>query len=280
MNNIVAIMYDFDHTLSDKDMQEYAYIPDISMTSKDFWAKCEEMSNANNMDGILAYMYVMINEARGKVVFTRDTLLKQGKRIKYFDGVENWFERINEYGEKLGMKIEHYIISSGLRKVIEGTSIAKYFKEIYACDFCYDDRGEPYWPSMAVNYTSKTQFLFRINKGVLDVRDDKTLNESQPEKYKRIPFSNMIYIGDGLTDVPCMKLTKSQGGHSIAVYQETPDKARQMIDAGRVDFMLKADYSENSPMDKAVKGIIDKIKADTSLDELAKDNYIANNDAR
>ena len=274
MNNIVAIMYDFDHTLSDKDMQEYAYIPDISMSSKEFWAKCSEMGREYNMDYILAYMYVMINEARGKTLFTHDTLLEQGRRIQFFDGVEGWFDRINAYGKAHGIEVEHYIISSGLKKIIEGTSIARYFKEIYACDFCYNDRGEPFWPSMAVNYTSKTQFLFRINKGALDVVDDTTINAWIPDKERRIPFSNMVYIGDGFTDVPCMKLTKSEGGHSIAVYQDKPDSARAMIDAGRVDFMLPADYTEGGELDKVVKGIIDKIDADRCLGNLADANYI------
>lgn len=274
MKGIVAIMYDFDKTLSSKDMQEYAYIPEIGMTSEEFWRKCNDIADTNSMDNILAYMYVMINEAHGKTLFTKDTLINQGKKIKFFKGVNGWFDRINKYAAKHSLEVEHYIISSGLKKIVEGTSIAKYFKEIYACEFCYDDKGVPYWPAMAVNYTSKTQFLFRINKGALDIRDDRTINTPCEDSMRRIPFSNMIYIGDGLTDVPCMKLTKSQGGHSIAVYQDKADEARNMLDAGRVDYMLKADYSVNSEIDIVVKSILDKISADIDLNNLTKKYYI------
>jgi len=269
-----AIMYDFDKTLSEKDMQEYAYISDISLTSEEFWKRCNSLADSEKMDNILAYMYVMLSESQGKCLFTKDTLLKQGAKIKFFNGVTTWFDRIDRYGEKLGIEVEHYIISSGLKKIIEGTSITRHFKEIYACEFCYNEKGVPYWPALAVNYTSKTQFLFRINKGVLDIRDDKNINKACKDEDRRIPFSNMIYIGDGLTDVPCMKLTKSEGGHSIAVYQDAPSQAKEMLDAGRVDFMLKADYSKGSELDIVVKGILDKIAASRKLDMLARKYYI------
>lgn len=262
---IFAIMYDFDHTLSPKDMQEYAFIPGIGMTPADFWAECNDMAKRNRMDQILAYMYVMRKEARGKLLITRDTLRKLGREVKLFDGVGSWFHRINSYAAKKGMKAEHYIISSGLKEIIEGTSIAGEFKEIYAAEFCYDEDNVPCWPAMAVNYTSKTQFLFRINKGVLDITEDNQLNEYMPEEKRRVPFRNMIYIGDGLTDVPCMKLVRVNGGHSIAVYcDEKRDAVNPMILQGRVNFIAPADYTKGSTLEKTVFAVLDKAAADNA----------------
>jgi len=263
MNNkpIVAIMYDFDKTLSPKDMQEYAFIPGIKMKSEEFWDKCTKLMNEKNMDQILAYMYVMLTEARGKMLLNRDEFKKLGESVKLFNGVRTWFKRVNTYGEKLGVQVEHYIISSGLKEIIEGTPIACEFKMIYAAEFCYDEKNVPIWPAMAVNYTSKTQFLFRINKGVLDVTEHTRLNEYTPEDRRRVPFRNMIYIGDGFTDVPCMKLVKVNGGYSIAVYQEDIKTANAMIRQGRVDFTAYADYSKGSKMEKLVFTILDKIKS-------------------
>lgn len=264
MNNmpIVAIMYDFDKTLSPKDMQEYAFIPGIGMEPKSFWGKCSQLMYEKNMDQILAYMYVMLTEARGKMLLNRNEFKNLGKSVKLFNGVKTWFKRVNAYGEKLGVQIEHYIISSGLKEIIEGTPIASEFKMIYAAEFCYDEQNVPVWPAMAVNYTSKTQFLFRINKGVLDVTEHTKLNEYTPDNKRRIPFRNMIYIGDGFTDVPCMKLVKVNGGHSIAVYQDDIQIANEMIKQGRVDFTAYSDYSKNSKMERIVFAVIDQIKAE------------------
>jgi len=258
---ILALMYDFDRTLSPRDMQEYAFIPTIGMTAEAFWDECNRMMRENNMDQILAYMYVMFKKAKGKFLFTRDTLRALGKDVELFDGVAGWFKRVNDYAEKRGMKAEHYIISSGLKEIIEGTPIAKNFEQIYAAEYCYDESGEPCWPAMAVNYTSKTQFLFRVNKGVLDVRENDGLNEFMPEDKRRVPFRNMIYIGDGLTDVPCMKLVRTNGGHSIAVYQDKKEKVNELLLQGRVDYVLKADYSKGSPLEKAVFAVIDHAAA-------------------
>lgn len=255
-------MYDFDKTLSPKNMQEYAFVPNIGLEPSVFWQKCDEFAKENNMDDILAYMYLMKEESEGKMLLTRDVFKKLGKSVKLFDGVTTWFTRVNEYAQKNDLEIEHYIISSGLKEIIEGTSIAQYFTRIYAAEYCYNEKQVPVWPAMAVNYTSKTQFLYRINKGVLDVTEHKGLNESMPENKRRVPFMNMIYIGDGLTDVPCMKLCKANGGHSIAVYQDgKSDAAYKMLKQGRVDFCISADYSKDSKMENTVFAIIDHIKA-------------------
>lgn len=267
---ILAIMYDFDHTLSPRDMQEYGFIPDLGMEADAFWHKCVTAMKQNQMDQILAYMYMMLEEAKGKLIVNRSMLRALGKDVQLFDGVSDWFARVNDYAESKGLVPEHYIISSGLKEIIEGTPIAKEFKEIYAASFCYDEHGVACWPAMAVNYTSKTQFLFRVNKGVLDVTEHRALNEFMPEEKRRVPFSNMIYIGDGLTDVPSMKLTKLNGGHSIAVWQEDEQISNEMLLEGRVDFAVKADYSRGSDMEKMVFAIIDQIAASAKTAQMAR----------
>ena len=239
---IVALMYDFDKTLCTKDMQEYAFIPKLGMDASDFWRETNELTDREEMDNILAYMFTMVEKAREKkLTVSRDTFQEMGKKVKYFDGVQDWFQRINDFAESNDVRIEHYIVSSGIKEIIEGTSIAKYFKKIYACEFMYDYTGSIQWPKIAVNYTAKTQFLFRINKGVLkvDSKSAKALNEYTPENERRVTFRNMVYIGDGLTDVPCMKLVKSNGGQSIAVYDESQGKeaAERLKKDDRVNFV-------------------------------------------
>ena len=268
---ILAIMYDFDHTLSPRDMQEYGFIPDLGMEADAFWHKCVTAMKQNQMDQILAYMYMMLEEAKGKLIVNRSMLRALGKDVQLFDGVSDWFARVNEYARSRGLQPEHYIISSGLKEIIEGTPIAEEFKEIYAASFCYDEYGVACWPAMAVNYTSKTQFLFRVNKGVLDVTEHRALNEFMPEEKRRVPFSNMIYIGDGLTDVPSMKLTKLNGGHSIAVWQENEWVSNEMLLEGRVDFVVKADYSQGSEMEKTVFAVIDQIAASAKTAQMHVD---------
>lgn len=258
---IVAIMYDFDKTLSTKNMQEYAFIPGIEMSADDFWAECEKLIKEHHMDPILAYMFLMKQEAEGKMLITRDIFKGLGRSVELFDGVDTWFTRINDYARNQDVDVEHYIISSGLKEIIEGTEIAGYFTKIYAAEFLYNEKNVPAWPAMALNYTSKTQFLFRINKGALDETDHSIINEYTPEDKRRIPFRNMIFIGDGLTDVPCMKLCKANGGHSIAVYQGDKAAAAKMLIQERVDFIAPADYSKNSKIEKIVFTLINEIKA-------------------
>lgn len=262
---VAAILYDFDKTLSTKDMQEYAFIPGIGMTAEEFWDKCNLLTHQHHMDQILSYMYVMLTEARGKKLLNRNEFTMLGKSVELFQGVPSWFQRVNHYAEKLGICLEHYIISSGLKEIIEGTPIAKEFKAIYAAEFFYDEQNVPVWPAMAVNYTSKTQFLFRINKGVLDVTDHASLNAYTPEDRRRIPFRNMIYIGDGFTDVPCMKLVKVNGGHSVAVYSDKKETAHSIMQQGRIDYIAPADYQEGSKLENTVFAILDHIRAQNIL---------------
>ncbi len=273
---IVALMYDFDKTLSTKDMQEYGFIPDLNMTANAFWEEVKALTDSEEMDNILAYMYLMVEKCREKKIrITREEFNKLGEKIKFFDGVKTWFSRISREGEKLGVRVEHYIVSSGIKEIIEGTEIAKNntFKKIYACEFMYDYNGTILWPKFAVNYTAKTQFLFRINKGVLDInsKSAERLNDYTQDKDRRIPFKNMIYIGDGLTDVPCMKLVKVNGGQSIAVYNPGQGKeiAQKLIKNGRVNFCVPADYSEGSDLEAIVLAIMNKIKAVSEMESYA-----------
>ena len=258
---IIAFLYDFDKTLCTTDMQNYAFIPSLGMTPAEFWAEANGFGRRNRIDGILAYMYIMLREAeRKKLSFTREDLVEKGRQIELFPGVESWFSRINAFGEAQGVRVEHYVISSGLREIIEGSSISHEFKEIYASEFYYDETGRPVWPKLAVNFTAKTQFVYRINKGVLDVSDDKTLNDSMPDDSKRVPFTNMVYMGDGLSDVPCMKMMRAYGGQAIAVYQEgNRQGVEDLLAKGRVDFIFPADYSEGTALDTTVKHIIQKM---------------------
>ena len=268
---IVAFLYDFDKTLCTTDMQDYAFIPSLGMTPKEFWAEANGFGRGNRIDGILAYMYTMIREAEKRNrPFTREDLVEKGRSIVLFPGVEDWFRRINAFGVAHGVQVEHYIISSGLREIIEGSSISGEFKEIYASEFYYDETGRPVWPKLAVNFTAKTQFVYRINKGVLDVSDDKTLNDSMPDDSKRVPFTNMVYMGDGLSDVPCMKMMRAYGGQAIAVYQESNRMGvEDLLAKGRVDFIFPADYSEDTALDLTVKNIIRKMSI---VDRLWEEN--------
>ena len=258
---IIALLYDFDKTLCTQDMQNYAFIPSLGMEPKDFWLEANTFGWREHMDGILAYMYTMLRKSREKgLSLRREALVEMGRSIVLFPGVKEWFRRINAFGESLGVEIEHYILSSGLREIIEGSGISHEFREIYASEFYYDETGTPVWPKLDVNFTAKTQFVYRINKGVLDVANDKDLNASMPDDSKRVPFTNMIYVGDGLSDVPCMKMMRSYGGQAIAVYQpESRSAVEELLARGRVDFIFPADYREGTGLDTTVKNIIRKM---------------------
>lgn len=237
-----------------------------------FWKKSNSLATDNEMDQNLAYMYTMKQESEGKVLFTKQKLMEYGASVKLFPGVEQWFERIREYGKEKGVIVEHYIISSGLKEMIEGTSVATAgaFEKIYASSFYYNEKGVAVWPAQVVNYTNKTQFLFRIEKGVLDI-NDSAVNESFSPEEMRVPFRNMVYIGDSDTDIPCMKLVNSYGGHSIGVYnEETMDKAKvyKMMRDGRIKYFAPADYTENAELDLLVKSIIDRTAANEALETL------------
>ena len=257
----IGILYDFDKTLCTTDMQEYDFIKNLGMSSDEFWGEASKLTKTLEVEKILSYMLVMIRESkkRGRPV-TREYLTKCGANVELFDGVITWFDRINAFGEEMGVNIEHYIISSGTYEIIEGTPIAKYFKRIYACRYLYDENGEAVWPALAINYTLKTQYIYRISKGILDVTDDYNLNRLQDESLRRIAYNNMIYIGDGMTDIPCMKMVKEKGGKSIAVYAEgKSETVKPLVDDERINYVCVADYSEGSTLERIVKLIIENM---------------------
>ena len=265
---IFAIMYDFDRTLSPRDMQEYQFIPSLGMTAPEFWSEANDFGDKNDMDKILSYMYTMIKKsAELGNPLTRKRVVDCGKTIEFFPGVTDWFERITRFGLENGVIVEHYVLSSGLVEIIEGSEIGRHFKKIYASEFLYDENDVAVFPKSAVNYTSKTQFIYRINKGVLEVANDRDLNKSTPDSNRRVRFHNMLYIGDGLSDVPCMKMVKAYGGSSIAVYKDDSNRhlVEDLLAHGRVDFMFQADYSENTNFDITVKNLIKKAAIEDSL---------------
>ena len=264
---IIALLYDFDKTLCTQDMQNYAFIPSLGMDPDSFWKEANTFGWQQEMDGILAYMYTMLRKCNELgIPLTRESLVEKGRSIELFPGVKEWFGRINAFGESLGVEIEHYVLSSGLKEIIEGSGISHEFKMVYASEFYYDETGTPVWPKLDVNFTAKTQFVYRINKGVLAVSNDKDLNASMPDDSKRIPFTNMIYVGDGLSDVPCMKMMRAYGGQAIAVYQAGNRLGvEELLSRGRVDFIFPADYREDTALDSTVKNIIRKMAITDAL---------------
>jgi phosphoserine phosphatase len=270
-----AIAYDFDGTLAPGNMQEFDFVPAIGMTKKAFWREVGELAKEHDADSILIYMKHMLDKARAAhvPVHKRD-FVDFGRSVTLFDGVASWFDRINAYGKERGLKVQHFIISSGIREMIEGTPIAKKFSAIYASSFVYDHNGVAEWPALAVNYTTKTQFLFRINKGVANVYDNSRINEFVPKQDRPVPFENMAFVGDGETDIPCFRLVKEQGGHAIAVYKPSTKgakgKAEKLVEDGRVNFIAPANYGEGSEMETFIKGVIDKVVADGVLRQLGK----------
>lgn len=264
---VIAICYDFDKTLSPDDMQAQGYIQSVGYEVESFWKESNGLAEDNDMDQNLAYMFTMLRKAHGRFVFNREALRDYGAKVQLFPGVETWFKRIKEYGKEKGVIVEHYIISSGLKEMIEGTKVAKEFEKIYASSFYYDEQGVAQWPAQAINYTSKTQFLFRIEKGTLDVNDSAVNDYFAPEDI-RIPFRNMIYIGDSDTDIPCMKLINTNSGHSIGVFNpETQDKRKvyRMMEDKRIKYYAPADYTEGSELDMLVKNIIDTTASNEKL---------------
>lgn len=266
---VLALCYDFDRTLSPEDMQAQGFIQSVGEDVKEFWRQSNELAEKNDMDMNLAYMLTMVKKAKGKFYVTKKALAEYGAKIKLYDGVEGWFGRINEYGESRGIIVEHYIISSGLKEMIEGTAIAGEFKKIYASAFMYDEYGVPEWPAQTINYTNKTQFLFRIEKGCLNINDHEGVNEYIPPENIRVPLRNIVYFGDSDTDIPCMKLVNSYGGHSIGVYDKASgnkEKVYRLIKNNRIRYFAPADYTEGSEIDCLVKAIINKTAAYEKLE--------------
>lgn len=269
----VAIMYDFDETLSPNYMQEYSLLPRLNVDAGTFFGKCEEFGKEHNMDGILSYMFQILEHAKAvNMPITYQEMVEQGKVIEFFEGVETYFDRINEFAKNIGIAVDHYIISSGLKELIEGSKIAKHFKRIYASTFAYDKNQNAFWPSQAVNYTTKTQYLFRIKKNKLDnLSNQREVNEYVTNKESLLPYTRMIYLGDGFTDIPCMKVVKDKGGTSICVYDPHKDKARlealRLFADKRVNYIAPADYRDNSRLINILQDVLKGIAQDSKLDD-------------
>lgn len=262
-----AIVYDFDGTLARGNIQERSFIPDIGMSHDEFWLEVHKLARAENADEILIYMRQMVARARaaGRPV-TRSQLQEYGKDPDFFDGLDDWFDRIDAFGRDLGLDLDHYVISSGIYEMIEGCSLFRRFRQVFASKFLYDSKGEAIWPSVAINYTTKTQFLFRINKGVEHVWDTEGINRWMPESSRPMPFARMIFIGDGDTDIPSMKMVTSQGGCAVAVldpYRWSDPlgvaKIHKLIAEDRVSFVAPADYLPGSQLDVIVKGALGRM---------------------
>ena len=275
----IALIYDFDGTLSPSNMQEYEFLRAIGIDdSRQFWNENDAMMKLHDATNVLCCMRLMIEKSRAAhIPITRSTFRSYGAGVELYTGVKEWFGHINRFGKRLGVQLHHYINSSGLKEMIEGTPIAKEFREIYACTFMYDENGVAVWPAVAVDFTAKTQFLFMINKGVSRVSDSYLINEYLPESERPQPFNRMIYFGDGFTDVPCMKLVKQYGGKSIAIYNrnvpyEQRKMLRNLVTGQRVDFACEGDYRADGELSGVVQTIIRKMKADYDFDQLAKQN--------
>ena len=266
-----AIIYDFDGTLARGNMQEVTFIPSLGMGIGDFWGEADRLTKTADADNILMYMQLMLQRARehGNPI-TKRLLAGHGEDVKLFDGLKadltgpGWFERINAKGAEYGLDIEHYIISAGLEEMIDGCPIRDAFHHVFASKFVYDDNGVAIWPAVGVNYTTKTQYLFRINKGVLNHWDHEQINKFMPDDDRAVPFERMIFLGDGDTDVPTMKMMHTKGGYSIAVYdprnsERDQQKIYGLISEDRVNFVAAADYREGSALDLIVKGLVGRI---------------------
>ena len=266
---VVAMVYDFDGTLAPGNMQEFGLLKALGYDNpNDFWDHCDQLAKSNDAGSISVVMYALQAAAKqAGIPLTREGLQAFGQEVSFFPGVLEWFDKINTYADELGIQVKHYINSSGVKEMVEGCAIAKYFEKIYACTYLYDNQGEACWPAVVVDYTKKTQFLFKISKGILEVSDKVRVNEYMPEEERPVPLDRMIYFGDGETDVPCMRTVKAEGGHSFAVYGNEKKRkvAEQLLAEGRVNFACEADYSENGEIMKIVRHILDKVKADYAL---------------
>ena len=267
----LALVYDFDGTLAPGNIQEHSLLPRyLELNPPEFWRSVHEEKRAHDADEILVYLRLLLERAKqlGRPI-TKELLRQHGESTPIFEGVDTWFDRINAHARERGLELRHYVISSGNEEMIAGSSIAKHFEQVFASKYLYDAEGKAVWPAVAINYTTKTQFLFRINKGVRNTWDNDAVNRWQPMEERAIPFSRMIYIGDGDTDIPSMKMVRHQGGYSLAVFdpKKWNDKGMQkkvynLIAEDRAHFVVPADYAEGSQLDITIKGVLGRIARD------------------
>lgn len=271
--NIIALVYDFDGTLSPQPMQEYTVLPELGEDPAEFWEECEKEAQAHNADSMLTYMRLLIEKMDANQKHLNKKALRElAKDIKYFPGVESWFGRVNEHIRKKSagkVEVHHYIISAGLKEILDGIKIRRHFNDMFASEYYFDSDDIAKFPTIVINDTSKVQYLFRINKGIVDI--NQSINEYMPEDDRAIPFSNMIYIGDGLTDVPCMTVTKNNGGHAVAVHKPGNTKSlsvcRKLAQGNRIDYFAPADYSQGTILEKRVLLLLDSIVSNIMVEK-------------
>lgn len=280
---IIALIYDFDGTLAPGNMQEYDFLNAIGITDpQKFWNANTELKKHHDASEVLSYMKLMLDESKSHhVPIKRDVFKQYGASIILHPGVKNWFKIINTVGENMGFQIKHYINSSGLQEIIEGTSIYSYFEAVYACRYMYDENGVACWPAVAVDFTQKTQFMYMIQKGVKKVSDNGDINRHKDDAEKPIPFQHMIYFGDGITDIPCMKMLKQNGGYSIAIYQEKKEESNSrkshtacdLVERNICDFACEANYKKNGPVYNTVVSILEKIASQEKYIQTQSQNF-------
>lgn len=261
------MVYDFDGTLSPQPMQEYTVLPELDLSPRAFWDECQREARRHKADPMLTYMRLLIEKIETKHThLSKKRLRELARDIRYFPGVETWFERINRHVNAVSggnVKIRHYIISAGLKEILQGVTIRRHFTQMYASEYYFDHHEAARFPTVVINDTSKTQYIFRINKGIEDIND--SINEYMPESERPIPFGNMLYIGDGMTDVPCMTVTKANGGFAVAVHKPRHSQSlavcRELARANRIDYYAPADYRAGKTLERRVKLILDLIVA-------------------
>lgn len=266
MHNVIALVYDFDGTLTPQPMQEYTILPEIGIKDGErFWKQVNQEAAHTNGEEIVTYMRLMLEKSKSRhFPVTAEMLNKLAEKIDYFPGVQTYFKRINDYVRKQlsgGIEVRHYVISAGLKEIIEGASIAKYFYKVFASEYYYDEYGVATFPNVIVNDTLKTQFIFRINKGKENLNE--SINLHMPVHLRPIPFQNILYIGDGLTDVPCMTVIRKNGGYAIAVYKPHSSQGKricqELLKAERVNFIAQADYTSGSELERLIKLLLGNI---------------------
>lgn len=263
--NTIAIVYDFDGTLCPQPMQDYTVLPTIGMAPEAFWREVTEQTAASGEERMLVYMRLLLEKAQqAGIGIRRREFARMASHIRYYPGVTTWFDQMNRYVKEQGrgrVKLRHYIVSAGVKEILQGTTIRKHFAEIYASQYHYDDSGLATFPAVVITDTAKTQYLFRINKGREDPRE--LIHEHMPEEVRPVPFENIIYIGDAITDVPSMAVTRKNGGHTIAVHNEhnrdSLETCKMLLADERVDFIAPADYRQRSPLARRVRLLLDSV---------------------
>lgn len=265
-SNIAAVCYDYDGTLSPGNLQENKFLPDIGRSPKDFWTEVNALSASEFIDPTIAYMRIMLTSAaKAGVAVKRESLAEWGRAQSHFPGLDTWFARQKRYAASLGLDLRHYVISSGNAEIIEASAIAPDLDGVFASRFLYDESGLAVWPALALNFTTKTQFIYRINKGAIAPADRHKINDYIPDAERPVPFSHIIYLGDGETDVACFRLTTSLGGYAIAVYDEDRERAAAYLRQRRVSAIARADYRPGAAADNLTRARIAAIAAERDL---------------